>query len=104
MHEESALDARGHERLCHAKSFLYSQPQKSDRPFAPNSSAGSLMPRHPLAAQELHEVPFLASQWGKIIARRAFGDAGPALDVDLDAMEQFAQAAAAGLTEGTLQT
>ena len=39
---------------------------------------------------------------GKIVARRSFGGAGPDLSVDLAAMEQVAQAAAAGLTEGTL--
>jgi hypothetical protein len=62
------------------------------------------MPRQPFTPQELQELRRLASQWGKIIARRAFGEAGPGLDVDLDAMEQIAQVAAAGLTEGTLQT
>ena len=62
------------------------------------------MPRRQLTPQQLQELRALASQWGKIVARRAFGDAGPGLDVDLDAMEQVAQAAAAGLTEGTLQT
>ena len=46
----------------------------------------------------------MAARWGKIIARRAFGDDGPGLDIDLDAMEQIAQAATAGLHEGTLQT
>lgn len=62
------------------------------------------MPQRPFTPQELQELRALASQWGKIIARRAFGDQGPGLDVDLDAMEQIAQAAAEGLTEGTLQT
>jgi len=62
------------------------------------------MSRRQLTPQQLQELRALASQWGKIVARRAFGDAGPGLDVDLDAMEQVAQAAAAGLTEGTLQT
>lgn len=62
------------------------------------------MPRRQLTPAQLQELRTLASQWGKIIARRAFGDAGPGLDVDLDAMEQVAQAAAEGLTEGTLQT
>jgi hypothetical protein len=62
------------------------------------------MPRRQLTPQQLQELRALASQWGKIIARRAFGDGGPGLDVDLDAMEQVAQGAAAGLTEGTLQT
>jgi hypothetical protein len=46
----------------------------------------------------------LAAQWGKIVARRACGDTGPGLDLDLAAMEQIAEAAARGLTEGTLAT
>lgn len=62
------------------------------------------MPRRPLTPQELQELRTLAAPWGNIIARRACGDDGPGLDVDLDAMEQVAQAAAEGLTEGTLQT
>jgi hypothetical protein len=62
------------------------------------------MPPRQLTPQQLQELRALATQWGKIIARRAFGDDGPGLDIDLDAMEQIAQAAAAGLNEGTLQT
>jgi hypothetical protein len=58
----------------------------------------------PLTPQELQQVRELAAQWGKIIARRAFGDAGPGLDVDLLALEEVAAAAARGLTEGTLAT
>jgi hypothetical protein len=54
--------------------------------------------------EELQELRRLAAQWGQIVARRAFGDDGPGLDVDLAALEQIAHAAAAGLTEGTLQT
>jgi hypothetical protein len=54
--------------------------------------------------EEIHELRRLAAQWGKIVARRAFGDDGPGLDVDLATMEQIALAAATGLTEGTLQT
>jgi hypothetical protein len=62
------------------------------------------MARRPLTPQELDELRHLAGQWGKIVARRAFGESGPGLDVDFDAMEQIAQAAATGLTEATLQT
>lgn len=53
---------------------------------------------------EIQELRRLAAQWGKIVARRTFGDDGPGLDVDLATMEQIALAAATGLTEGTLQT
>ena len=53
---------------------------------------------------ELLELRQLAAQWGKIVARRAFGDDGPGLDIDFATMERIARVAAQGLTEGTLQT
>ena len=52
---------------------------------------------------QLDAIRDFAAQWGQIVARRAFGDAGAGLDVDLDAMEQVARAAAAGLTAGTVE-
>ena len=52
------------------------------------------MPRRDFTPEELLQLRQLAAQWGKIVARRAFGDDGPGLDVDLDCMEQIAQAAA----------
>ena len=54
--------------------------------------------------EELQELHDLAARWGQIVSRRAFGDQGPGLDVDFRTMEQIAHAAAAGLTEGALQT
>jgi hypothetical protein len=57
-----------------------------------------------ITPQDLQNIRDLAAQWGKIVARRAFGDTGPGLDVDLLALEQVADAAARGLTEGTLAT
>jgi hypothetical protein len=57
-----------------------------------------------LTPEELQNIRDLASQWGKIVARRAFGEAGPGLDADLTTLEQVAAAAARGLTEGTLAT
>jgi hypothetical protein len=61
------------------------------------------MPTRKLSPQDLQAVHDLARQWGKIVARRAFGDDGPGLDVDLDALEEVAVAAARGLTAGTLE-
>ena len=62
------------------------------------------MPRRPLTPALLQEIRDLARGWGKIVAKRAFGESGPGLDVDFDMMEQIALAAALGLTEGTLST
>jgi hypothetical protein len=56
-----------------------------------------------LNQEDLAAIHQLAKQWGKIVARRAFGDQGPGLDVDLDAMEEVAVAAAQGLTQGTVE-
>lgn len=56
-----------------------------------------------LTADDLQRIADVAKDWGRIIVRRAFGDQGPGLDVDLAQMEQIAQAAARGLTAGTLE-
>lgn len=55
-----------------------------------------------LTPQELQNIRDLAAQWGKIVARHAFGEAGPGLQTDLTTLEQVAAAAARGLTDGTL--
>jgi hypothetical protein len=60
------------------------------------------MPRRQLSPQDLQEIRDLAAQWGKIVARHAFGDTGPGTDVDFQAMEDVAVAAAAGVSAGTL--
>src|SRR5438045_8623230 len=62
------------------------------------------MARRELPPDLLREIRDLAAGWGKIVARRAFGDGGPGLDTDFEAMEQLARAAATGLTEGALAT
>jgi hypothetical protein len=62
------------------------------------------MAQRKVSEEKLREIRELAAGWGKIVARRAFGDDGPGLEVDLAAMEEIAQAAVAGLTEGTLGT
>ncbi len=60
------------------------------------------MSSHKPSAEKLREIHELAAGWGKIVARRAFGEAGPDLGVDLTTMEEVAATAAAGLTESTL--
>lgn len=62
------------------------------------------MAHRELPPELLHEIHDRAAGWGKIVARRAFGDDGPGLDTDFEAREQLARAAAAGLTEGALAT
>jgi hypothetical protein len=54
--------------------------------------------------EELRELRDLAAGWGKIVARRSFGEAGPGPGVDFTALEEVAQEVARGLTEGTLAT
>jgi hypothetical protein len=49
------------------------------------------------------ELCELAEDWGKVIARRAFGDAGPPDDVTFDTFEQIAVDAAQALTRGAIE-
>lgn len=62
------------------------------------------MSQRVVTPEKLQEIQELAAGWGKIIARRVFGEPGPGSDIDFMAMEQIAAAAARGLTEGTLAT
>ena len=62
------------------------------------------MPQRDLSAEKLQEIQQLAAGWGKVIARRVFGDAGPGTEIDFQTFEAVAAAAARGLTEGTLAT
>lgn len=61
------------------------------------------MPTPRFSPEELRELHDLAARWAQIVSKRAFGDAGPGLDVDFRTFEQIATAAAHGLTEGTLR-
>jgi hypothetical protein len=49
------------------------------------------------------ELRDLAQDWGKVIARRAFGETGPPDDVAFDTFEQIAVDAAQALTQGTIE-
>jgi hypothetical protein len=61
------------------------------------------MAKRKLSPEQLAAIKDLAKQWGKIVARNAYGNDGPPLDADFDEMEQIAAAATAGLVEGTLE-
>ena len=61
------------------------------------------MPKRKLTPEQVAAVEELAAQWGKIVARNAYGGGGPGLDVDFDEMEQIAAAATRGLARGTLE-
>ena len=47
------------------------------------------MARRQISPQELQEIRDLAAGWGKIVARRAFGDEGPD-STSIHTMEQIA--------------
>ena len=64
---------------------------------------GLPMASRKLSAKDLEQIRKLAEGWGKIVARQAFGENGPGLNVDLEMMEEVAVAAAQGLTKGTLE-
>jgi hypothetical protein len=40
--------------------------------------------------EDLSELRDLAYGWGKVVTRRAFGEAGPCLDLDFDSIEELA--------------
>lgn len=61
------------------------------------------MPKRKLMSEQLAAVEELAKQWGKVVAKSAYGEGGPGLDVDFDQMEQIAAAASRGLARGTLE-
>ena len=61
------------------------------------------MPKRKLTPEQLAAVEERAEQWGKIVAKNAYGTSGPGLDVDFDEMEQIAAAATRGLARGTLE-
>jgi hypothetical protein len=61
------------------------------------------MARRALTSEDLAEIRKLAKEFGKIVSKRAFGEDGPGLDVDLTMMETVAAEAAEGITQGTVE-
>src|SRR5271168_259818 len=94
----------GQEGLCELAKRLIEQEQEHAYAVFRKYKAGLAMSRPKISPKKLQEIREFAAQWGKIVARRAFGESGPGLDVDFQAMEEIAAAAAAGLTEGTFTT
>ena len=72
-------------------------------PNSSNAKDGFAMGSRKLTPQDLDNITHLAKSWQKIVVRRAFGEQGPGLDVDLAQMEQMALAAARGVTAGALE-
>jgi hypothetical protein len=63
------------------------------------------MPQRVLSPEKLQEIRELVAGWGRIIARRAFGEPGsPDAPADFLAMEPAASVAASALAEGALGT
>jgi hypothetical protein len=71
--------------------------------YSPNFKDGGIMGSRKLTPEDLRVITELAKSWGKIVVRRAYGEEGPGLDVDLAQMEAMAVAAAQGLTSGALE-
>jgi hypothetical protein len=61
------------------------------------------MPFTKCQPEDRSDLRDLAYGWGKIVTRRAFGDAGPGLDLDFDAIESLAVDMAQALTRGTIE-
>jgi hypothetical protein len=90
--------------LCTAKAGPLQWRQEPVEVNQRKYRAGQAMAQPQLTPQKIQEIRDLAAQWGKIVARRAFGDTGPQGPVSFQTLEQLAHAAAEGLTEGTLVT
>src|SRR4029079_2323808 len=69
--------------------------------FRVSPRQGSHMAAAPLTAQDLQLIRDLAAGWGKIVAKRAFGEAGPGLGLDFAALEEVPTAAAASYQPAT---
>ena len=61
------------------------------------------MRSQPLSPEDKKALLDLAKQWGKIVARRAFGPDGPEIDVNFATMEDLATEAAQAMQVGTLE-
>ena len=61
------------------------------------------MPFTKSQSSDSSEIHDLAYGWGKIVSRRAFGEAGPGLDLDFDSIESLAVDVAQSLLQGVVE-
>lgn len=59
------------------------------------------MGQRKISVQKLRQIEELAAKWGTIVARRALENSPTGSQLDLQDMEQIADAARAGLLQGT---
>src|SRR5258707_1514180 len=69
----------------------------------PKSQRGRVMPFPKAQPTPTAELRDLAQDWGKVVARRAFGEAGPRDDLAFDTFEQIAVDAAHALTRRAIE-
>jgi hypothetical protein len=87
-------EAAGLGTLSRSVSQLPAIPKFKDERTMPFTSNPSRDP------SELHDLVY---GWGKVVTRRAFGEAGPGLDLDFDAIESLAVDMAQTLTRGIIE-
>ena len=69
----------------------------------PKFKDGLTMPFTRAQSDDLAALRDMASGWGKIVARRAYGDEGPGLDLDFDSIESLAVDMGQAVIEGAVQ-
>ena len=94
---------RVQDAFCERVTLGYNGRRQITPEARPKCKAGRPMAKRKLTPEQLVAVEELAKQWGKIVAKNAYGEGGPGLDVDFDEMEQIAAAATRGLARGTLE-
>ena len=94
----------GQDRLCLEEYPAIKREEKFVRGHRRKCKGDKAMASAHPSPEDIRQIRELAAQWGKIVARRAFGPQGPGLDVNLSAMEKLALEVSRGLVEGTLGT
>lgn len=72
-------------------------------PSFPKFKDEPTMPFTKSQPEDSSELRDLAYGWGKIVTRRAFGEEGPGLDLDFDAIESLAVDIGQAVIQGTIE-